>query len=256
MGLLSRYSEERAKKQLIDLTTTLVTNKLKQVAPELGGRLERKLTSSDRPRILVRVVPGVRALQVKTAKGDPFKYESSYLFETKATTTTIKLGGKIIGHVVTIPEKLFFTRDARGRLALSREGFQNLVEIMSHEVGAHITEKDQFARVRSEAESTLLKELRADVITTRLMKEFGLPRARINAYIRSRPMGLIARNIARKKEVEEARLKERMVKAREVRTKGWALGALEEAVGIKKAAKEGQARARRATVWGRRGVLD
>lgn len=207
MAFLRRATENYRKKQLINLTTTLVTNKLKQFAPELGSRLERKLTSRERPRILVRVVPGVAALKVAQVKGGPFKYESNYLFETKATTTTVKLGGKIIGHIVTIPEKLFFTRDARGKVALTREGFQNLVEIMSHEMGAHVTEKDQFARARTEAQATILSELRADVITTKLMKELGLPKSRIRAYVEARPIGMIARTMARKREIEGAKKK-------------------------------------------------
>jgi hypothetical protein len=112
----------------------------------------------------------------------------------------VKAGDRVIGHIITLPEELVFSREAGGRVALTKSVVYNMAELIAHEMAGHATEKDPFAQ-RGKLES----ELRADVITIRLLEQLGVPKARIREYFETRPIGLLSRRLSQQRAALEQR---------------------------------------------------
>jgi hypothetical protein len=205
MAFLRGDAGKGQKQAIINTAVSLLAYKLNQVNPQVGQRLIAKLTHQPgEPKLLVRVLPGKRLVGQRVVRSK----DGVFVYDTRGTTTTVKVGDRIIGQIITLPEELVFGRGSRGQVALTKEIVYNMAELLAHEMAGHATEKNPFAK-----QGKLESELRADVITIKLLEQMGVPRSRIREYFETRPIGVLARRLsAQRAALEQRRIASEMAR--------------------------------------------
>jgi len=155
------------KQKLINETLKYLLSEIEKVEPNTAKLLRQKINGKKVP-VYFKVLPKQKTIKTSTYKGTKM--------QTKGLTTTIYYpeNNKPLAHIITLPEKEFFSK-RNGRIAIKKNGIVTLLHELKHLSRANF----QGPRI--------MEELEADLFTVKMLKQLQFEKER-REYIESRPL--------------------------------------------------------------------